>query len=752
MQTRISIFFFLLMQFSVSLGQTPNSKNFTCNKSGCQIIENTNIKGISFEWSGGCKSGLADGDGVLLCKVGDTLLYSYYGTCVSGIRKGMGKLIYPDSSILECSFENGLPIGKATFLSADGDRYEGDFFHFNYHGKGVFYYSNGSKFEGTFANSEIHTGTFTNYDGKVTYYYRSEEVEKMPQVANYEMPPTGVRTIEYFDIDWKRCEKSRAAYYRHVTFDAPFKPRGVVKDYYISGNLQEEYNLLYLDNDDPAMNFRHGSSKFYYENGNLQKQVNYQSNKLSGDYSSYFEDGKLELQTSYENGLLNGIYRAYYESGAPRFYALYEMGLPVSGKFVEYDKSGNASLLYRENFALNKDIWVQDNPSDKSYLGDYREVQMIKTGPEPLSRLTQIDVNQGYDFTIKSTILRYPSKEKGPYGLVYGYKDIQNHFMFLINTKGQYKIFGQIEGMPVELRDWNDSKAIKVGKEMQFNTLEIHNFEKKLYFIINDEIVDQFEFKPFKGDFYGFASYSKGAFALTELTVRERLPLDEIFKIVPLQYDSDDGWIGNGSGFFISSNGYIATNYHVIQDANDIQVEYYQKGTKCAHKAKVIVVDKQNDLAILQISDSTFKTLPKLPYSFSTNIKDVGSDVFALGYPLEDMMGSEIKFTDGKISSKTGAEGDVTCYQISVPLQPGNSGGPLFDSNGELIGVNSAIFNKEIYNSENVSYAIKSTYLKNLVDVLPEQISLPDAKDIKSLPLTEKIKVLSDFIPIIRIR
>jgi S1-C subfamily serine protease len=115
-------------------------------------------------------------------------------------------------------------------------------------------------------------------------------------------------------------------------------------------------------------------------------------------------------------------------------------------------------------------------------------------------------------------------------------------------------------------------------------------------------------------------------------------------------------------------------------------------------------------------------------------------------------MGDEIKFTDGKISSKTGIEGDITVYQISVPIQTGNSGGPLFDIKGNLVGITSSILNKEYFNSENVNYAIKTSYLKNLIDVMPESISLPNNIEIYNKPLTEKIKLLSDFIPIIRVK
>ena len=157
-------------------------------------------------------------------------------------------------------------------------------------------------------------------------------------------------------------------------------------------------------------------------------------------------------------------------------------------------------------------------------------------------------------------------------------------------------------------------------------------------------------------------------------------------------------------------------------------------------------------MAIIQISDPAFKTLPTIPYVFNYSIKDVGTDVFALGYPMADVMGDEIKFTDGKISAKTGIEGDIRVYQISVPIQHGNSGGPLFDSKGNLVGITSSMLNKEMFNSENVNYAIKSSYLKNLIDVMPENITLPNHLDIYNKTLTEKIKLLSDFIPIIRVK
>jgi S1-C subfamily serine protease len=112
------------------------------------------------------------------------------------------------------------------------------------------------------------------------------------------------------------------------------------------------------------------------------------------------------------------------------------------------------------------------------------------------------------------------------------------------------------------------------------------------------------------------------------------------------------------------------------------------------------------------------------------------------------VMGDEVKFTDGKISSKTGFQGDITTYQISVPVQPGNSGGPLFDYDGNIIGIVSA----KIMAADNVSYAIKSSYLRNLLDVLPESINIPNDQALSSITLTEKIKLLSDYVVLIKIK
>ena len=211
-------------------------------------------------------------------------------------------------------------------------------------------------------------------------------------------------------------------------------------------------------------------------------------------------------------------------------------------------------------------------------------------------------------------------------------------------------------------------------------------------------------------------------------------------------------WTGNGSGFFISTSGYIVTNHHVIDKASEIEVEFKYRNEIKGFNATVIQTDAINDLAILKIDDDDFSYVGTLPYAFRTrNVASYGAFYYALGYPKAlTIMGKEIKFTDGRISSKTGFKGDITTYQSTTPIQPGNSGGPLFDFKGNLIGINNAkIITEDV---EGVSYSIKSSYLLNLIDVLPETIPLPSSTQLASKPLTEQIKILSDYVVLIKVK
>lgn len=229
---------------------------------------------------------------------------------------------------------------------------------------------------------------------------------------------------------------------------------------------------------------------------------------------------------------------------------------------------------------------------------------------------------------------------------------------------------------------------------------------------------------------------------------------DTYIKIYPT-YDnevntSSSNWKSSGTGFFIDKRGYLVTNYHVIENGKTFEISISKKGETNEYNAETVSVDKQNDLAILKIVDTKFSPLISLNYNFNTKTQDVGSSVFALGYPLTQIMGNEIKFTDGKISSKSGFQGDITTYQISVPIQPGNSGGPLFDEKGNLVGVTSSGINKQI--ADNANYAIKTSYLKLLIDSIDKKIELPNSNNLKDLSLTEQIKVISEYVVLIKVK
>ena len=195
-----------------------------------------------------------------------------------------------------------------------------------------------------------------------------------------------------------------------------------------------------------------------------------------------------------------------------------------------------------------------------------------------------------------------------------------------------------------------------------------------------------------------------------------------------------------GTGFALKGN-YMVTNYHVVKDAKSIWVQGVNGDFNTKHTASVVATDKFNDLALLKVDDVTV-TSNDIPYSVKTSTSEVGEDVFVLGYPLTSTMGEEIKITTGIVSSKTGFQGDVSLYQISAPIQPGNSGGPLFDGDGNVIGIVSA----KHKGAENVGYAIKASYLRILMESALSEDILPQSNKIASYKLSDKVKSLKNYV------
>lgn len=198
-------------------------------------------------------------------------------------------------------------------------------------------------------------------------------------------------------------------------------------------------------------------------------------------------------------------------------------------------------------------------------------------------------------------------------------------------------------------------------------------------------------------------------------------------------------WTGTG---FALKNGYIVTNHHVVDGAKSIVVLGVNGNTSTEYKAKVVGVDKNNDLALIKIDDYRFSNFNNVPYAIPNTTREVGSDVFVLGYPLTTYMGEEIKLTNGIISSKTGYQGDVSTYQISAPVQPGNSGGPLFDNKGNIIG----IVNAGIPGADNVGYAIKTSYLYNLIQSVANTNIIPQTNTITGTSLADKVKQVKNCV------
>ncbi len=196
----------------------------------------------------------------------------------------------------------------------------------------------------------------------------------------------------------------------------------------------------------------------------------------------------------------------------------------------------------------------------------------------------------------------------------------------------------------------------------------------------------------------------------------------------------------SGSGFFITEDGYLITNEHVA--GNGAQVRLVTSAGLIP--AKVIKVDAANDLALLK-AEGKFAVLPVAP---SRSMK-LGSTVATVGFPNIGLQGFAPKFARGEIGSMSGLKDDARHFQISVPVQPGNSGGALVDEHGNVVGVVSAKLSAKAALAtsgalpENVNYAVKSSYLLSFLESVPEvaaKLKEPNAKDMKFDEVVDQAK------------
>lgn len=201
-------------------------------------------------------------------------------------------------------------------------------------------------------------------------------------------------------------------------------------------------------------------------------------------------------------------------------------------------------------------------------------------------------------------------------------------------------------------------------------------------------------------------------------------------------------WTGTG---FAIADGYIVTNYHVTNGAKTIKVRGINGDMKEIQKGYVVASDRDHDLAIIKIVDKKFEGFEDIPYCIGKSLPEVGDEIFVLGYPMINTMGQEVKLTDGIISAVSGYKGDQSMYQISAAVQPGNSGGPLFDNEGNVIGIVCA----KHADAENANYAIKVSYLYSLVNSSGLGIKMADNNKVKSKSLSKKVKQVKPFVYLI---
>lgn len=230
---------------------------------------------------------------------------------------------------------------------------------------------------------------------------------------------------------------------------------------------------------------------------------------------------------------------------------------------------------------------------------------------------------------------------------------------------------------------------------------------------------------------------------IREVKQTQKQAFNEIhqLKVTSTNAPAAPGKLG-GTGFMIDPKGFLVTSAHVVNKADSIYVEN-NKGDY--FKATRVYVNDATDVAILKIDDKRFLPYRSIPYTLRKTAADLGEKIFTLGYPR-----SEIVYNEGYLSAMTGYKGDTTTCQLAISANPGNSGGPIFNNSGEIVGILSG----KQTTAEGVVFSSKAANIYQALNQLRRENNLKlspgNTSFVHGLDRVQQIKKIQNYIFVVK--
>lgn len=310
----------------------------------------------------------------------------------------------------------------------------------------------------------------------------------------------------YYDSKWKVCKESKAAYYRIAKMDEKGKAIGLVKDYYITGELQFEGHYSYIDKYDNEKDTKEGLCKWYYKNGRLSQEAYTQDGFFDGLRTHWNDSGEKEYEAHYKKDYLHGNRSTFYANGKLKTSEEFKEGYRVENWTTEWDEGGKCMKTLNEEF-VKQEVHSYYEPVDlphiKSKIIEGKGMLIKCTLDTGFTQWLTFPLDDTSNFTLESTMSYKSGNEKSIYGLLYGYKDMDNNHFFMLNSTGYYFYGSMLDGKISGMEGWMYSEVIH--KTSEGNKLKIKKRNNQLQYYINGQLMGSLEYQNLAGNFIGLS-------------------------------------------------------------------------------------------------------------------------------------------------------------------------------------------------------------------------------------------------------